>query len=61
MFSDQIEDWEDAIEAAETVKPASLRTLGSPGGPVGLLKRILEVELAPQGAAQDMFWLAYAE
>lgn len=51
MLKDRVEDSEDAIEAAEALKPASIRTLASPDGPLNLFKRILEdivAKLAPE-------------
>lgn len=42
MLKDRIEDSEDAVEAAEALKPALIRALASPGSLISLFKKTLQ-------------------
>lgn len=46
MLKDRIKNSEDAIEAAQTLKPVPIITLASPGGPLSLFNMVLEVIVA---------------
>lgn len=51
MLKDRIEDSQDVLDAEAPLKPVSIKSLGSPDGPLLLFKRILEdivKKLAPQ-------------
>jgi len=52
MLKDRIEDSEETTEAAETLKPMSMKSLAGSDGPLSLFKRILE-EIAEKLAPQE--------